>query len=340
MRTGRHTISRECELHFWVGVQPLGCPLCVQGRFYAQRGKLKLELQRSSRNPRYASLSRTSLGRGASGFTLVEVLLALALAVILMASIYTALDIYRQVSSSGREDVDRSQLARALQRKITVDVRSVIFTPPKQQDQGGEEMQAADEGEEIVNEIEIIDPSDAIASTAKGVVGDAESLVLHISKPPRGLNYTTPDTAAGRSVTARNSDLVSVTYLLASPDGGPLHQAAYAQAGKSGLARLEGDRLVMDTADAGGDVAELARTTHLLAEEVVSLQFRYFDGVEWLNAWDSTQSEKLPRAIEVMIGLRSKLSAEDATPQLYRFVIAVPLADPAPPELELLESGQ
>ena len=40
----------------------------------------------------------------------------------------------------------------------------------------------------------------------------------------------------------------------------------------------------------------------ILAKEVISLQFRYYDGYAWSEEWDSVTKERLPRAIEVTMG--------------------------------------
>jgi prepilin-type N-terminal cleavage/methylation domain-containing protein len=279
----------------------------------------------------------------ARGFTLVEVLLALALAVVLMGAVFTAIEIYRKLTTSGRDDVERSQVVRAIHRKFAVDIRSVVFTPPTEEEAAGEEGQAADDAaaEEAATQIEVIDPADAITGTARGVVGDVDSLVLHISKPPRGMAYTSTEGGGARSITGYNSDLLSITYLWASPDGPTaLSKAVAAVTGKSGLARLQGDRLAMDTADLAGNVDELAKTAVILAEEVVGVSFEYLDGTQGgapLTAWDTKAQGKLPRAIRVTLQLKPKTTGDPvaAAPNFtHSFLIAVPVADPKPAELE------
>ena len=38
-----------------------------------------------------------------------------------------------------------------------------------------------------------------------------------------------------------------------------------------------------------------------IARDVVFLNFRYFDGNDWLDTWDSTQTGTLPKAVEVTV---------------------------------------
>ena len=62
-----------------------------------------------------------------SGFTLLEVVLALGLSSLLMAAIYSALQMHWSYSLAGQVEMERAQVARALFRRIEVDLRSVIF---------------------------------------------------------------------------------------------------------------------------------------------------------------------------------------------------------------------
>jgi type II secretory pathway pseudopilin PulG len=41
-----------------------------------------------------------------------------------------------------------------------------------------------------------------------------------------------------------------------------------------------------------------------MSPEVVRLEFRYFDGVEWLSSWDSEAAGRLPSAVEIVLSLQ------------------------------------
>jgi prepilin-type N-terminal cleavage/methylation domain-containing protein len=127
------------------------------------------------------------VGRPA-GFTLLEILLAMGLSVILLAIIGQALYMYGQYSTIGRAQVTRSQLARAILKRMETDIRSVVYRPPEEEGGEAAEGQAADEeaaedADEEVIEPELQDPTDAYATGSLGVVGTADQLVLHISAP-------------------------------------------------------------------------------------------------------------------------------------------------------------
>ncbi len=54
------------------------------------------------------------------------------------------------------------------------------------------------------------------------------------------------------------------------------------------------------------DIVEIAR-------DVVFLNLKYFDGSSWLDTWDSTQTRKLPKAVEATVYVRGEWKGEDVT---------------------------
>ena len=327
--------------------------------------------------------SRPAADRTTAGFTLLEMLLALGLAGLLMVAISGAITLYARAQTAGREQAQQAQLVRTLLRQIELDLRSVTFTPPEPEateaegqvaEGAAEELDAA--GEE--QSFSIQQPTDALQSASDGLVGDATQIVLHLSRPPRVDEITAPatsdtagfttGTAATASGAATGSDLRSVAWFLATAGAGGLAGAVAEQAqaepgpasfssatsGGTGLARLNGDRLAMQSADATGNLSLLAGQTRVLAPEVNLLGFRYFDGVDWLDTWNSVEQGRLPLAVEITLGLDmdaartgdSGFSPEPATratinstvsppeQQTWRLIVPLPQA-----ESPLIEEG-
>jgi len=283
-----------------------------------------------------------------SGFTLLEVLLALGLSLILLVAVYGALDLFYRYSRIGQEEMERSQVARALLNRMAVDIRSVIYKSDQQEeDQEGNSDSVTVEEDSIT--VEVIDPAESYAAESVGVFGNAETLVLHISRPRLDQMYASDD---GTSI--GSSDLQSVSYFLAGSEGSSsLQELVALQASNdstaspgdmTGLARMQGDRLAMNLADEQGDLESMAAQTQLLAEEVESLQFQYFDGLEWVDEWDSVAFESLPLAISITLGFRppdesvSLLFSGAVSPStdVYRLLVALPIAEPVEEETEAL----
>ncbi len=275
------------------------------------------------------------------GFTLLEVLMALGLSVMLLVAVYSALNLHYRYSTMGREDMQRAQIARALLQRMATDIRSVVY---RQEEQSPPQGDSSDTGDDTTtnNEIDVTeDPVDAYTQGSVGVSGSVDILVLHISQPIRSNSVETlPD---GTTTAAFASDLQSVAYFMAGSNAGTLQELVLTEARADGteitegLARMQGDRLAIQMADASGDLQSLAGQARILAEEVIRLEFHYFDGVEWLDEWDSVASDGLPLAIEITIGFRPPDESSSSLVQRYasastegfRLVVALPLANAA-----------
>jgi hypothetical protein len=72
----------------------------------------------------------------------------------------------------------------------------------------------------------------------------------------------------------------------------------------TGLVRQEVNRDLLNWATQTGAAAMVAGTPQLVAPEVTQLEFRYFDGTQLLETWDSELLEgQMPQAIEVRMWL-------------------------------------
>ncbi|MCA9024401.1 MAG: prepilin-type N-terminal cleavage/methylation domain-containing protein [Planctomycetaceae bacterium] len=287
------------------------------------------------------------------GFTLIEVLVALALTVVLLSAVYASINVSYQLSTAGREQMEQAQLVRALFRTIESDIRSVVFVI--QEDATQTDEAAAEEDVEVV--IEKASPDEAFANESSGVFGDSQSLVLHISRPSRIVGQTTDSPTS-------HSDLAAVNYFLAvrgaSGLAGQVAQAAYdgslldaPRAGTvTGLTRLEGDRLLVQHASETGDLETLSTHARILAPEVVSLNFAYWNGLEWTDSWDTIVEGQPPSAIAITLGIvtaeqdidgvgaksfsdhiRTTSRVNDVLPKTYRHVVTLPNAQPFAGEL-------
>lgn len=300
-----------------------------------------------------------------TAFTLVEVVLAMALMVALLSALYGAITLYAQLTTAGRTQIERAQLARAILRQIERDLHSVIYRESEAISAEPVDSTTSDttgtgtdttSGTATSEDAALVDPATAYTAAGGGIFGDASSLIMHINRPSRDLNYA----LIGDGTGGRSSDLLSVSWFLAVANAGGLQGAAGNLAaggsalasqgsGVQGLARLEGDRLAVTLADQQGKVEDLAAGTEVVAEEVNYVQFSYFDGVSWWTTWDSVSMGGLPQAVEIVIGFGTPpdqqqeqlptspvLEAAGAVnvQETYRLVVALPVAAPYVPVTE------
>jgi len=279
------------------------------------------------------------------GFSLLELVVALSLSVLLLAGIYAGLDLFWRYSTTGQEEIERAQIARAVLRQIEADLRGIVFKPGDPASAGtptaGETTPGAatavTPGTEFGGTMTGGDPAASAGTTAPGtlatdsvaaiagLVGDFQSLKLTTSNPARGGVYA--PLGSDLSGRVRSSDMLTVGYQLGD--------SVAAAAAPTGLGRFESDRLLASLAEAQGDVGFLSNNLRIVAPEVTSLQFAYFDGYNWLGEWDSSMLGGVPTAVEIIIevttpprGSRPGFAAakRTATAQTFRLVVALPLA--------------
>lgn len=278
-------------------------------------------------------------------FTLLEVMLALALTAVLMLAVWAAVDLHWKFAETGREEMERAQLARAIFKKMQTDIRSVVFRPPDpasesiedsetggaaegETESGGSSSSGSEETAEVTLADEDLDLAFSNAKLAIGIVGNSTKLLLNISRPSQAMSTvvsTDPD-----AFVAPESDLRAVQYFLSGGD-------VITSIREPGLVRREGDLVAMQQADLVGDASTLSTGDVLLAGEVTHLEFAYYgygpSGLAWLSDWDS-RVYGLPLAVKITLGFATpdgNLGPYWTRPSL---TVYVPLADSVPPGLE------
>ena len=192
--------------------------------------------------------------------------------------------------------------------------------------------------------------SDAAAQSGPSVVvglyGTSSQLQFDISRLPRVDQYQAVSSADGSAVEIP-SDIKTVVYFLQSEDSaaadgsatGASVEASASGTGR-GLMRAESDRAVSAWGEMNGSSQSLYGGAKVLAQEVTSLQFQYFDGTEWLPEWNSDDQSGLPLAIEVQLTIASpqtvtqsagtgfvpsSLATGESTGKVYRMVVHLPV---------------
>ena len=108
-----------------------------------------------------------------------------------------------------------------------------------------------------------------------------------------------------------------------------------------GLVRRQLDRAVSQYALANGLISGTDEVGEVVAAEVASIEFQYFDGIEWRYEWDTEVEGALPVAIEVVLlmmpfgastALDGPLGAEspleDTQLRYHRMVVQLPTGQP------------
>jgi len=280
--------------------------------------------------------------RRSAGFTLVEILLAMGLLVVVLAGVYAGLETFRRVTTMGRDAATEQQLARAIRARLLTDLRSVRFAEPRavaedEDETSADDASASSMDDEGVSTTTTTPADDAATATELeavpqvGLIGDPESLTLYVELPARPI-----DDGVLNGSGPRMSDLRTVTWFLAGR-GGAVSTALAADAG-TGLARSEGDTSAIAAAEALGNLPDLIGAARVLAPEVTGLRFRYYDGADWLDVWDSSLEGALPRAVEATLEIDLDgppnpyalgEQTDDRAPTVTRVLVCPPLSEPS-----------
>jgi len=289
------------------------------------------------------------------GFTLLEVLLASALAVILMAALYVALDVQLRLADAGRESIEQATLTRAIVQRFENDLAGSV-SPVAPAVETGRSNQSGGSGAgaggtatagagaattgagttgagttgmegEAVTEVVM---SETIPFQA-GVIGESDRLTIFAVKVAgQGKNLD----ETGEAPTP--ADIRRVTYW----------------ATEKGLARQElpwltSDQLLNSTDPIPEDGKD--ESDYVIAEEVTRVQFEYWDGSAWADTWDGRQTNAdgktlkgPPMAIRVHFWLNVPgPNPGETVEKEFRHTIAVrSAAGPAVPDAETTQTGQ
>lgn len=308
-----------------------------------------------------------------SGYTLLEVLLATAIGVLLLAAVYVAVDLQFSSAQSGRDMVEQSTLARSLMTRMGDDINLSLGTidpsryRPRRGQSGGTSGQPSSNSSSgntnsgggttntntgggtntntntnsntnnSSNSAQTGDTGDTTQQTStaqNGVVtfnlfvqGTSDSLTLYVSRYPREftVNPADPESLNAQLIL---SDLRRVTYWLAGGIDSPL-----------GLARQE---LKIATAEDADSTAPRPpdgvedEGSLVIAPEVRSLKFSYFDGTDWLDEWfgdvkvnNFPKGPPLAIAIEMEVAPPGSVNKPNSEVLLrkFRHVVAIPVAN-------------
>lgn len=256
------------------------------------------------------------------GVTLLELIISMAISALVLGLIAYAINNHFYVVEKQRMHVEEVQLARALLNRIAIDIKSAVqyegvdvnsaLDDVAQEDVAG---LLSGSGVEIPSELS----GDGTESASYdyqtsfpvklGLYGNQNSINFDISRIPRQEEYQTLYSSNSiNELLDIPSDVKIVSYYVRIGDGTSNTTAQdvfNTNQDVPGLVRRQLSRAITSYAIDNGNTEQLQKSDQLLAPEVVAIEFRYFDGYEWLAEWDSDSYQSLPLAVEVLLTLKS-----------------------------------
>ncbi len=273
------------------------------------------------------------------GFTLLEVVIASLLVAVLMGAVYQALFIYRKMFERGESQTEEIQLIRTLSQQLSDDlvgaIQDPVFVDPRSHEPSGArrfglfgtstelridvlqipafQLAPTPTAEEMENTTK---PHKLQAPELRTVYYTFNDSASVDSKLPdsrvgltrRELDFETPEEVDPEKLTGMAE--ISLPAATFDQPVEPLAAAAAAPAASTF------DQLL----DVGMDSGVM------WAPEVMSLNFRYFDGSKWHKSWDSLARKGLPVAVEMTLAVVS-LDEADRTRGLGSETVGGPQAD-------------
>ena len=298
----------------------------------------RLTLRRNPPAERRTACRRVARPRRSSGFTLLEVILALAIGTALMATVYVAASIHLQMADKGPAETAFTQRVTAVLELFEDDLHHVIAPPPGLEDAvaeaatgGGNDLALGMSGNEEATE----DQTPSVVGLPFGLWGSADALVLYRTMLPTDFDLAEMLLAQGPAVP--RPAVYRVMYLAQSVtySDGTAGYAVYRSVVPAGFERAA-DELPLDPS--------AYPHYRLLLERVTFVQFAYFDGYDWVSEWGgATDPGPPPVAVELVLGVQpppelgrmaqrnsaalAALYGIPAGSDIHRRVVAVPTVD-------------
>jgi prepilin-type N-terminal cleavage/methylation domain-containing protein len=257
-----------------------------------------------------------------SGFTILEMVLALAIAVVLLWGLYNALNMQVQQAHVGRTALQEATLARSILTRMAADIQSNLG-PVNQ-------FLLSNSGTGSSSSTTTTPTTDNTFSFNNGVYGQSNVLVLVVSKAPRELNLVGAN-PSDPTQQATVSDLRRISYWIVPGDDQ-----------NSGLVRQDIPQATSNEIMNVPPTVTDTSTYQVLAPEVKDITLQYFDGLDWQDTWDGTvlggpnQDTPIgpPAAIRITLTFQRKApdgsDLPDSSLPSYQHVVAIPAGNNFP----------
>lgn len=242
-----------------------------------------------------------------AGFTLLEMLVALALSTVVISAVYGAVHLQWKVRSSSESQVQTSKRLQGIVRDLTFDLRTCRRPSLPE----STIVDSAADNDSFLKEPEFIAESDftekflQLESATENLqlidfVGRSDCILLTVaSHNPRFPHRGNVSSKVAQTVWFVNSGRDRRVPFAESDTKLQHHQIVPAGA-ESGLTRIH----LMSAGQKARRQELVTRQTSqwsVIDGTVEAIHLRYFDGATWHQEWNSHESHLLPHAVEVSI---------------------------------------
>lgn len=267
-----------------------------------------------------------------------------------LVAVFTAVEVQLRAFERGSRKTEQDRVAHVLLRRMAADLQGVLnpatLSPDAtagSPDSGSSDEDMLDLFAEEADIARALSLDDTISGSA-GLRGEADRLQIDVVR-------AVPADAASLGAafwldstpTPAESGIRTIEYFVVSPDQSYVAaDAGQPDTAASGLMRREMVAPVTLWAAQLGAIDDSNPAVLPLAPEVVAVEFRYHNGTDWSDTWNSSASGTLPRAVEIKLllapedmssadiaawslGLGLSTAGAEAEMRRYRLVVHLPI---------------
>ena len=274
----------------------------------------------------------TGSGQSAgSGFTLIEVLTALALCSLLMGAVYTASHQYWNLEIEGRGQIAQTLEMLGIIDTVMVDAAAAEWVPTRQF-RSAKIMDSMFEMSEIRERVLQYSKTGDLQDI--GFWGGSDQFVLTVRNPADRNNHVIP---GRQSVWYGLLDEDPVWVPVCRKNGQIARETLAGKPGRLGFGRIVIP--VQSQVSEHSDHQAFLHSSQVLGTCIEQCRIRYFDGQKWHQSWDQDQGEIWPVAVEITL-FHSDPRRQSGPESLTRQIIHVELSSVQEHRMLLDPGGQ
>ena len=250
------------------------------------------------------------------GFTLLELILALSLTVVVMTLIFGAINAYVFQVTKQQARIERELVSRSVLKIMANDIRAALESRPIQYNGINAFLESATLNKRAASGELRLEDAGAAAAAAKLAAdkkskdqreransfrprfsGSSRTITFDLRRPANISRLNPSNASVDWEQRSAVSNIRSVSYFYSSPSEGTTSGSPVS----GGMYRRDVPRRTSQLSEPPDPSGNLAESSELLAAEVAEIGFRYFDGRDWLDAWDSASSQTFPAAVEISL---------------------------------------
>jgi Tfp pilus assembly protein PilE len=266
----------------------------------------------------------SSVRRRRSGYTLLELILALALATVILGLVAMAIHLCFAVAQKSRGNVAEAKLARTALQRVAEDIHNAVpfvasstsssstsssgsTTSTTSSSSSTSSTSSSSSSTSTSTSSSSSSSSTSGTSFSGGIWGDAHQLRVETCHRVR-LGGASSDSSEESLAQVHLGDVRMVTYSVGLPSTTTTTSTnAQGSGDGNGVYRRELDRAEYVWTTQNGDASDMNQSAESLPSEIESIEFTYYDSsLIGYAQWDSTDKAVLPTAVKAVISVRSR----------------------------------